>query len=283
MRRKRKKRRNKSFSADTLQSHQSILITNKMASAKSKASKSIGNLIDKARHSRGVLYALAALSAIFLFRALMARRVYLVTLFIMVGIIASRFTRNMPTVLGASLCATVLAYKFKRPQYLEGMSSKKKGKEGMEDGDDEDEDMRSDEVNDMIAALKETGDVDAAKERVDAKKADAKSKAKAKKEEKESSEETFQPSTSKFTEKSGTRIDYASTLDDSYNYLDKILSSDGIGKLTKDTQKLMTQQKNLFDTMSGMTDMIKSTKEMVSGLNVDGLGDLAASLSAGTK
>jgi hypothetical protein len=74
----------------------------------------------------------------------------------------------------------------------------------------------------------------------------------------------------------GSRIDYASTLEGAYDNLDKILGSDGINKLTGDTQKLMAQQQKLFDSMQNMAPMIQNAKEMLSGFDMKELGNLAS-------
>ena len=47
-----------------------------------------------------------------------------------------------------------------------------------------------------------------------------------------------------------SRIDYASTLEDAYDNLDKILGSGGMQNLSNDTEKLMNQQKKLFEAWS---------------------------------
>ena len=78
-----------------------------------------------------------------------------------------------------------------------------------------------------------------------------------------------------------SRIDYASTLEGAYDNLDKILGSDGINKLTGDTQKLMVQQQKLFTTMQGMLPMIEQAKGMMDGIDMSqfsGLADMANSL-----
>jgi hypothetical protein len=72
-----------------------------------------------------------------------------------------------------------------------------------------------------------------------------------------------------------TRIDYATTLENAYTDLDNILGSDKIGKLTNDTQKLMGQQQKLFDTMQNMTPMLEEAKKMLSGFDMSQLGNLA--------
>ena len=73
---------------------------------------------------------------------------------------------------------------------------------------------------------------------------------------------------------SNGRIDYASTLEEAYDNLDQMLGSDGITKLTNDTQTLMTQQKKLFDTMKTMSPMLKEAKEMLGGFDLKSLGNL---------
>jgi len=74
----------------------------------------------------------------------------------------------------------------------------------------------------------------------------------------------------------GSRIDYASTLEGAYDNLDKILGSDGINKLTGDTQKLMAQQQKLFDSMKHMAPMIQNAKDMLTGFDMKELGNLAS-------
>jgi hypothetical protein len=77
------------------------------------------------------------------------------------------------------------------------------------------------------------------------------------------------------------RIDYATTLENAYTNLDNILGSDGINKLTDDTQKLMSQQQKLFDTMSNMIPMIDTAKGMMDSLDMgqlNGLADMAKKL-----
>lgn len=86
-------------------------------------------------------------------------------------------------------------------------------------------------------------------------------------------------------------IDYASTIEDAYDELNTILGSDGIQRLTSDTQNLMKQQMQLAEAMKGMTPIIKSIAPMVENLKgmmgqmgdgKDGLGgimDLAKKFS----
>jgi hypothetical protein len=57
--------------------------------------------------------------------------------------------------------------------------------------------------------------------------------------------------------KGGYDIDYAATIEDAYDELNKVIGSDGIKKLTQDTQGLMNQQLQLAEAMKGMGPLIK--------------------------
>ena len=93
--------------------------------------------------------------------------------------------------------------------------------------------------------------------------------------------------------KKGHEIDYASTVEDAYDSLNKILGSDGVKRLTGDTQQLLKQQQQLAESMQSMAPMIKSMAPMMKqaqsllggmGDGKEGLGgimDMAKKLSGG--
>ena len=56
----------------------------------------------------------------------------------------------------------------------------------------------------------------------------------------------------------GSKIDYASTVEDAYDQLNSILGSDGIKSLTSDTQNLMQQQKQLTEAMSQISPLMNN-------------------------
>lgn len=82
---------------------------------------------------------------------------------------------------------------------------------------------------------------------------------------------------SKQSEHFGPRLDYAATIEQSYQNLDNILGSDSIKQLTNDTQKLMAQQQNLFNTMNQMVPVLQSAQDMLKGFNIN---DLTKSLGS---
>jgi len=78
--------------------------------------------------------------------------------------------------------------------------------------------------------------------------------------------------------KKNNRIDYAATVEDAYEDLNKILGGDGIKRLTDDTQRLMSQQIQLADAMKSMTPLLEQAKGMLQGFdlkNLDGLASMA--------
>jgi len=60
-------------------------------------------------------------------------------------------------------------------------------------------------------------------------------------------------------------IDYASTIEDAYDDLNKIIGGEGIQKLTADSQRLMKQQQQLAKAMEGMGPLIEKMAPMLEG------------------
>lgn len=90
----------------------------------------------------------------------------------------------------------------------------------------------------------------------------------------------------------GYNIDYASTVEDAYDELNKILGSDGIKRLTNDTQNLMKQQLQLAESMKGMQPLIagmapimQQAQGLLQGMgdngNLGNLADIAKKFTAG--
>lgn len=91
------------------------------------------------------------------------------------------------------------------------------------------------------------------------------------KEEKPKIEEKFEVGRKKG--KGSYDIDYASTVEDAYDELNKIIGSDGIQRLTKDTQGLMNQQLELTKAMKDMGPMVDKIEPMMTQL-----GDMMAGM-----
>lgn len=232
---------------------------------------------------------------------LVTNKINAVIFFALVGFIMSNFSKNMAVILLVSIIATNL------------LMANKTMREGLENATtntttntttiDKDKITSVDpELSEGINALEETGNVDKAKEKLNSIKTSMSTSTSKTKitdinnpdlntETTSSSDPEAVESNNKkqgFNNSKGgsslknaapvdgnSRIDYASTLEGAYDNLDKILGSDGINKLTGDTQKLMSQQQKLFDTMQNMTPMLEDAKKMLAGFDLKELGNLA--------
>ena len=85
-----------------------------------------------------------------------------------------------------------------------------------------------------------------------------------------------------------SKIDYASTIEDAYDDLNKILGSDGIKRLTDDTQGLMKQQMELAESMKAMTPLVQGMAPMIKQMegmmkNMDGNEGMAGVMDIAKK
>ena len=75
--------------------------------------------------------------------------------------------------------------------------------------------------------------------------------------------------------KKNNRVDYAATVEDAYDDLNKILGGDGIKRLTDDTQKLMGQQMQLAEAMKSMTPLLSQAKSLIGSFDMKQFGNIA--------
>ena len=208
------------------------------------------------------LYFIVFLSATNVIGYLAMNKINAVIFFALVSLLTYHFSKNMCVVLLVALVVTNL------------LMANKRVREGLENAgdsaakeDDCDKLKTEEEIKACRAKKMQNPDQDNVAE-TGAEAADAPKMEK----------ETFkQPEgvaahASKVGKNSSARIDYASTLEQSYDNLDKMLGSDGITKLTQDTQKLMAQQQKLFQTMSQMTPILSEAKKMIQGFDLSKLG-----------
>jgi hypothetical protein len=216
------------------------------------------------------LYFIVFLSAANVLGYLVSNRVNTVIFFGMIAFLASRFSKNMVVILLAALIATNL------------LMVNKGTREGLENATTEVvATVATDATEDATAEKKKVDEVvpTVTAEHVSVKPVVSEEK----KTEKFGNKHASKLSgAAPVNTDGGSRIDYASTLEGAYDNLDKILGSDGINKLTGDTQKLMAQQQKLFNSMQSMAPMIENAKGMMAGFNPEdlkGLAGIASSLT----
>jgi len=202
--------------------------------------------------------------------------------FIVVAYLISNFSQNMIVVLGAALLFTNILMVGNTVK--EGLTNKKdkdekRKKNGFENQKPEKKDDKI--ITPSYEEKNETAS------NVDTHLLHSTAESTAQQATKEDKDDAVEPQTKDeamnvMSNKRRNRIDYASTIEDAYGDLNNILGSDGIKKLTDDTQRLMSQQLQLADAMKSMTPLLENAKSMLQGFdlkNLDGLADLAKSFN----
>lgn len=190
-----------------------------------------------------VLYAVAVLSVVNLMGYMMVGDYGSIVFFILSGILATYFTKNMALTLLVAILLTNIVYRALRSN---GMLRRIEGFDGKNDSNDNSKDK--DHKN---------------KESMESKESKAPRPA--------TEEEEDEVSTG--------RIDNQKTMQDTYKHLDKMLGKDGIKGLSKEANTLMKEQKELMKTMEGlqpMMDTVFNTVDKFGGL--DSLMGMASKL-----
>lgn len=168
-----------------------------------------------------------------------------VIFFALVGFLMFNFSKNMTIVLLVSIIATNLLMVSKPFFSLEGF----------QEGVDEDKDKIPDAMGDGFTG--HTGDTG--------------------------------PTDESFTElspapvKKSSHIDYATTLEDAYSNLEKMLGNDGLNNLTADTKKLMSQQAQLFKSMENITPLLAEAQKMMKGMDMETMNKFSNSAKSFNK
>ena len=147
--------------------------------------------------------------------------------FIAVAALASHFSKNMIVVLGSALIGTNILYASSRMR--EGMKTNGDGKK-------EEEDEKKESLEDTPKKKKKRSNENV----------------------QEKVEEDFEVKT--------PRIDYAATMEQAYDNLNKMLGEGGMKNLTKDTKGLMDQQKELMQQLKDFAPLMEQAGNMLDKL-----------------
>jgi uncharacterized membrane-anchored protein len=187
-----------------------------------------------------VLYVVLFLAVTNLFGFLMARNFNAVVIFLLVGFIATYFSRNMIVILMIAIVVTNIVSGVKIIK--EGMENNE-DKEKKEKKDDDSEESSSDKKEEKMTTLSPAS-------------YDDEKKAKKK-----------------------PKVDYAGTLEAAYDNLDNLLSSDALKNMTNDTQRLAEKQKLLMGNIKKLEPMMQKATAMLDGLDMPGMQGMIQSLS----
>jgi hypothetical protein len=272
------------------------LINNSFNTVKKSLSSFSPNSFNQLFHNKYVYYILIFVALANFIAYMYSKRVKELVVFLCLGFFVYHFSNNIPLTLLSCIVFTSLISSF--VSYQEGMQNNVK--ETVDKMLDEDTDSKLasellDETKnvaiakDVLAKTKQTNLVNSnklkqAKDTLDSKLVDPNNT------DLNNNTTTDQPegfgnNISKKTDKNNKspRLDYASTLDEAYRNLDNALGSDSIQQLTSDTQKLMKQQQNLFQTMNQMMPVLEGAQNMLKGFNIKGLTGSLESISSSLK
>ena len=235
--------------------------------------------------SKLTLYILVALSVMNVLGYMMNNCARAVVFFFLVGAVAYGFTHNMVVVLSACLILTTMLVTCGGGSPL--AHNDHQYVEGFKEGDPKDEDSEDSEETDSGSGEtdKATGDDAAAKNEPTG----ATASSDAAPATKESCKGTWNDADKTcVTEKAGmttvykknNRIDAAATVEGAYDDLNKILGGDGMKNLTKDTQSLVTQQRDLTEAMKSMGPLMDQAASMMGQMGgKDGIGSMLKKFS----
>jgi len=160
--------------------------------------------------------------------------------FVVLSVLLGYFSRNMIIILGVPLIlVNLFVYNRSKKENKEGMKNKKEF-----NSNSETKKPSQSEVIDKLSSdkrIQDSAPITPALENT--------------------SNESFEVGRPK--KNKGYDIDYASTIEDAYDELNKILGSDGIKRLTDDTQGLMKQQAQLAESMKSMGPLIQGMAPMM--------------------
>ena len=226
-----------------------------MAKTTSTKSMKLPKAVKSLLKNKIVLYAVSIIAFLNLFAYIMTGCVETVIFFALTGVITSCFTKNMIIVLGISIlltntfavCKSAVQKNMPVGSLLEGMDNKEGANGGRDDKKEEDE------------------------------KKEAEKKEDDKKEEKPNEESKKEEMTTVY--KKNNRVDYAATVEEAYDDLNKILGSDGVKNISKDTEKLVEQQQQLTKMMQDIGPMVDKVSGIIGKVGgKDGLDKMMQSI-----
>lgn len=227
------------------------------------------------------LYFIVVVSAVNIIGFLTMNNTDAVIFFALLGFIMFNFSKNMTIVLLVSLITTNL-FMVSKPftsfeAFTEGSSNVSGGPKYSKPGPGKG-------GKDDIGSLEPmTNDDDAEDDSESSKNVVKKIKKKKVMEDLSSRKNTESFDLSPAPVKKSSHIDYATTLEDAYKNLEKMLGNGGLQNLTADTKKLMEQQTQLFNSMENITPMLAQAQEMMKGMDLESINKFAGSAKSFNK
>lgn len=228
--------------------------------------------------NRFVLYAMLFLSVLTVIGYIALSDYLAIGVFVIAGIVASFFTKNMILILGvAILAAAALGVRGTVTKAVEAMTNKGDATKKPDADADADSDADATVDDDADAA---PADADATSS-VSPHPTNKKPSTGTKKQGFRDMGNKIRPAKVnasddlKDDEIIGKRIDYAATIEQAYDHLESMLGDKGMAGLTGETERLIKQQKTLMETLNTMAPVLETAKSTLGALNMTGLFGMA--------
>ena len=222
--------------------------------------------LSKMLENKYVLYFVFVLAIINLFGYMVTGNLNSIIFFVLVAFLTRYFSKNMIIILTIPLILTSVL--------MVGKTVKENFENASKSLDEQIKDLQT-EIDAMVEkGVSSDADKSAFKEKNEKLKNLMKQKNESGKssDEKDKSDKTSESMSSMYNKPN--RIDYASTVEDAYEDLNKILGGNGIKQLTDDTQKLMKQQLELAEAMKSMSPLMEQAKGLLQGFDLKNLSSL---------
>ena len=168
------------------------------------------------------------------------------TIFALIGLLTSYFTKNMTVVLLSAIILSSFIHISRKT--VEGMKNKNKKVKKVK-GAEEDEGDLLDEGEEA----KVDGD---------------------------DSDEEADPEGDAPVMSKGANVNHQKTVEESYKNLHSILGNENFQKMTADTNKLVEQQTKLTDSLNSMAPLLESAQGMLKGFDLDKMSSMMDSLGS---
>jgi len=215
---------------------------------------------------KNVLYVVFFLAVVNLFGYLMVGDTESVIFFLVVGFLATYFSKNMIVVLVASMLLTNLLLASKhvgknvKEGFKEGVIMKDKNPKEPKPGDKHDDDdtealtMPSGPSNDPMPTPKIT--------------------------KKTNKEKMSKLSPASVNGDDKPNVDYASTVEAAYDNIDKLLNSEALQNMSTDTQRLAEKQNQLQQNIGKLEPMMQKAGALLEGLDMEKISGMISGLGS---
>jgi hypothetical protein len=240
--------------------------------------------VNKLLSNKLVLHVVFAIAFLMILCFLMTNNIDGLVYFVILALVTSYFSKNMIIILGVPVVLVNLFAAKTIMGNIEGFSGNSRRSNDNEDDsnneDSNDNDSNNDDSNNNNGKkIKMNKKLNNSNDNSNNKQNDGRSSVRESNSKRDNNEEAFEIKRKKTS--TGFDVDYASTVEDAYDELNKIIGGDGVKKLTSDTQNLMQQQLQLAEAMKGMQPLIEGiaplmeqAKGLMGGLGGGGGGGL---------